>query len=252
MPTAKKPASERRSVPVARRKRTDLIVDAIKQMIVEQGLGPGDRLPQEKDLMTQFSAGKSTVREALKSLEVQGLVSVRTGPGGGAAIERMSEERAMSLLSNFLFAKNLTTAHVQAMRAALEPMAAVSALPHIDADGYGRLAEIVDHFGHDPRLAELDFHAVLASYSDNPLLAFSCRFLQRLLRELAPDDAAGELADPEQFHALIRALEERDASAVQALSTRLLEQHGQSDVPLTNRFLAEPDAPARTKRKPVG
>ena len=248
MPTANKPASERRSAPVARRKRTDLIVDAIKQMIVERDLGPGDRLPQEKDLMTQFSAGKSTVREALKSLEVQGLVSVRTGPGGGAAIERMSEGRAMSLLSNFLFAKNLTSAHVQAMREVLEPMAAVSALPHLDADGYGRLGEIVEHFADDPGQAELDFHGVLASYSDNPLLAFSCRFLQRLLGELAPDSAAG-MADAAQFRALISALESKDAAAVRTLAARLPER---GDAPLTNRFLAEPDAPARTKRKPAG
>ncbi len=74
-----------------KRKRTDEIVDAIKRMIVEHGLGPGDRLPQERDLITQFSASKGTVREALKALEVQGLISVRTGPGGGAFIERMSE-----------------------------------------------------------------------------------------------------------------------------------------------------------------
>lgn len=250
MPTVKKPASERRSVPAARRKRTDLIVDAIKQMIVEEGLGPGDRLPQEKDLMTQFAAGKSTVREALKSLEVQGLVRVRTGPGGGAAIERTSEGRAMSLLSNFLFAKNLTTGHIQAMRAALEPMAAASALPHIDADGFIQLREIIDQFPNDPRLAALDFHGVVASYSDNPLLAFNCRFLQQLLRELGPED--GPAPDADEFRELMGALERRDAAAVQAIAARLIDQSGGDSVLLNNRFLAEPDAPLRTKRKPAG
>src|SRR5690606_22097688 len=104
-----------------RRKRTDEIVDALKRMIVEHGLGPGERLPQARELMAQFAASKGTVREALKALDVQGLISVRTGPGGGAFIERMGEGRAMRLLSNFLFAKNLTIANIYEMRKALEP-----------------------------------------------------------------------------------------------------------------------------------
>ena len=99
----------------ARRKRTDAIVDAIKRMIVEHGLGPGDRLPQEKELTVLYAASRGTVREALKALEVQGLIRIRTGPGGGAFIERMSESRAMSLLSNFLFAKNLSISHIYAI-----------------------------------------------------------------------------------------------------------------------------------------
>ncbi|HBH63654.1 MAG TPA: FadR family transcriptional regulator, partial [Erwinia persicina] len=74
-----------------KRKRTDTIIDAIKQSIVDDNLLPGDRLPQEKDLMTRFSAGKSTVREALKALEAQGLIRTRTGPGGGAFIDSMPE-----------------------------------------------------------------------------------------------------------------------------------------------------------------
>lgn len=184
--------------PVARikrgRKRTDEIADAIKQSIVDLGLTPGDRLPQEKDLMAQFSASKGTVREALKSLEVQGLIRIRTGPGGGAFLERTSEARAMSLLSNYLFAKNVSIRDIYALRKVLEPLVAVSAMPHIDEEGYARLNRIIAVYDHEPgdaqerwhqRMAELDFHAVVAEYADNALLAFTCRFLQRMLKELA-------------------------------------------------------------------
>ena len=179
--------------PVKRRKRTDEIVDAIKRMIVEHGLGPGDRLPQERELMVQFAASKGTVREALKALDVQGLISVRTGPGGGAFIERMSESRAMSLLSNFLFAKDVTIEQIYEMRKALEPLVAASATPNIDAAGLARLNDIIAVYDHEPadgqerwnqRMAELDFHAVVAEYASNPILAFTCRFLQRLLKDL--------------------------------------------------------------------
>ncbi|WP_246018232.1 FadR/GntR family transcriptional regulator [Pelagibacterium montanilacus] len=177
-----------------RRKRTDEIVDAIKRTIVEHGLQPGDRLPQERELIEQFAASKGTIREALKALEVQGLIRTRTGPGGGAFIERMSEQRAMSLLSNFLFAKEISIADIYALRKVLEPLTAVSAMANIEEAGYRRLADIIAIYDHEPadaqerwdqRMAELDFHSVVAEYADNALLAFTCRFLQRLLKEQA-------------------------------------------------------------------
>jgi len=177
-----------------RRKRTDEIADAIKRSIVDHGLAPGDRLPQERELIAQYGASKGTIREALKALEVQGLIRIRTGPGGGAFIERMSEQRAMSLLSNFLFAKTITIADIYALRKVLEPLLAVSAMPNIDEVGFQRLNELIAVYDHESsdatelwnqRMAELDFHSVVAEYSDNALLAFICRFLQRLLKDLA-------------------------------------------------------------------
>lgn len=175
-------------------KRTDVIADAIKRTIMEHGLEPGDRLPQERELMAQYAASKGTVREALKSLEVQGLVRVRSGPGGGAFVARMSEDRAMSLLSNYLFAKTVAIADIYALRKALEPIVAESAMHNMDAPGFARLEAIIAIYDHEPedaeerwaqRMAELDFHSVVAEYSDNALLSFQCRFLQRLLKDLA-------------------------------------------------------------------
>lgn len=218
---------------VPRRKRADKIVDAIKDMIAGHGLEPGDRLPQERDLVQQFGAGKGTVREALKSLEVQGLIKVRTGPGGGAFIERMSEGRAMSMLSNFLFAKELSIAHIYAMRKVLEPIVAASAVDQINEAGLRRLTNVITTYDHEPRneaerwnqrMAELDFHGIVAEYSDNPILAFTCRFLQRLLKELPV--AKDIYADPAPVRresgithqrSLIEAMRRQDKAAAKAI-----------------------------------
>lgn len=253
MPAALK---ERPPGPV-RRKRTDAIVDAIKDLIVEKGLGPGDRLPQEKELMAQYAAGKGTVREALKALEVQGLIRIRTGPGGGAFIERMSESRAMSLLSNFLFAKDLTIEHIYAMRKVLEPLVAVSAIDRIDEAGFERLNAIIAIYDHEPanaqerwnqRMAELDFHAVVAEYSSNPILAFTCRFLQRLLKDLAichdiyvqPEPVMRQSGIAHQRD-LIAAMRAKDAEAVTAILTEHMCEAEQQmlglEAKLQNRFL---------------
>jgi len=251
-----------------RRKRTDEIVDAIKRMIVEHGLEPGDRLPQERELMAQFSAGKGTVREALKALDVQGLIRIRTGPGGGAFIERMSEGRAMSLLSNFLFSKDLTIAQIYAMRKVLEPQVAASVIGSIDEAGLQRLTGIIAIYDHEPadarerwdqRMAELDFHGVLAEYSDNPILAFTCRFLQRLLKDLAichdiyvqPQPVERQSGIRHQRD-LIDALRRADAAAARAIMEEHMieaEQHMLGlAARLENRFL---DDAARETRPPA-
>ena len=64
-------------------KRSDLVAEEIKRLITERNLNPGDKLPREIELQQQFEVSKGTIREALKSLEVQGLVKISTGPGGG-------------------------------------------------------------------------------------------------------------------------------------------------------------------------
>lgn len=256
------------TINLPRRKRADEIVDAIKRMIVEHGLAPGDRLPQERELLTQFSASKGTVREALKALEVQGLISVRTGPGGGAFIERMSEGRAMSLLSNFLFAKSLSIANIYEMRKVLEPQLAASATPHIDDAGLRRLESIISIYDHEPadaaerwsqRMAELDFHGVVAEYSDNPILAFTCRFLQRLLKDLTIAQDIYIQPEPvlrasgiQHQRDLIAAMRRRDpvaASTILAEHMAEAEQHMLGlEAKLEDRFLDE-GAPARSRKR---
>jgi GntR family transcriptional repressor for pyruvate dehydrogenase complex len=52
------------------RKRSDIIVQTIKQWIVNNGKKPGDNLPKEKKLMALFRASKGVIREMLKSMEV--------------------------------------------------------------------------------------------------------------------------------------------------------------------------------------
>jgi GntR family transcriptional regulator, transcriptional repressor for pyruvate dehydrogenase complex len=253
------PVARKHTTVPARRKRSDTIVDALKQMIMQHGLAPGDRLPQEKELMSQFSAGKSTVREALKSLEVQGLITVRTGPGGGAFIARMSEIRATSMLSNFLFSKNLTIGHIYAMRKVLEPLVAVSATHNIDEAGFQRLNDIIAVYDHSPadaqerwdqRMAELDFHAVVAEYSDNPVLAFTCRFLQRLLKDLSicrdiyvqPQPVLRQ-SGIEHQRDLIEAMRRKDEPAVHAIMSEHMAQAEQQmlglQAELENRFLED-------------
>ncbi|MFI7417214.1 GntR family transcriptional regulator [Nonomuraea sp. NPDC049684] len=57
------------------------IRDRLHALIVEQGLRPGDRLPSENELMTRFDVGRTSIREAFKLLEQEGLIQARHGDG---------------------------------------------------------------------------------------------------------------------------------------------------------------------------
>ena len=106
------------------RNRPQEVAETIKTWITARGLVPGDRLPQEHQLITELDASKGTVREALKVLETQGLIRTRTGPGGGAFITEVEDDRTAALLANHFFFKPVTIADIYEMRIALEPVLA--------------------------------------------------------------------------------------------------------------------------------
>lgn len=167
------------------------ISERLKDSIVERGLQPGDRLPQERELMAQFKASKSTIREALGALQAQGLVKTRTGPGGGAFVSAIDADRAMELLGNYFFFNQPSVGDIYALRKLLEPELAASVVGHLREQDFKRLHDTVRLYDHTPanqgeeyrqRLAELDFHSVLADLCPNRVLGFVCGFLQNLLR----------------------------------------------------------------------
>ena len=67
--------------PVARRSLTDGIVEQITALIASSVLKPGDRIPSEKQLCRQFRVGRTSVREALRSLCVMGVLESHAGEG---------------------------------------------------------------------------------------------------------------------------------------------------------------------------
>jgi len=67
--------------PISSHKRYQLVINAIKEYILENNLKPGDKLPSEKELAKSLEVGRSSVREALKSLEVLGVLNSKIGEG---------------------------------------------------------------------------------------------------------------------------------------------------------------------------
>jgi len=174
-------------------KRSEALANDLKQYISQHNLLPGDKLPQEKQLMETYHAAKSTVREALKSLQAEGLVKIKTGPGGGAVVCDASFEKATDLLSNFFYFKDLTIHDIYQLRIQLEPELAASVVGKLKPEDFKRLQSTMCIYDtqpttpaeeHQQRLAEFDFHEVLVEFCPNPLLSFTCHFLMALLKNL--------------------------------------------------------------------
>jgi GntR family transcriptional repressor for pyruvate dehydrogenase complex len=172
-------------------KRGDLVVEEIKRWIAERRLELGDKLPKEDELQALFGISKGTAREALKSLEVQGLITVTTGPSGGATIGEVPLERAFQLVQNYLFFCNLDVGQIYAVRRLLEPELAAGAIPHLTEDHFAALEQSIATCAPQPaskaqalvqRQEDLHFHDILASANPNQLLRFLCQVINHLLR----------------------------------------------------------------------
>lgn len=221
----------------SRRRREESIGEQIKEMIVERGLKPGDRLPAERELMEIFGASKGSVREALSALRSQGLIRTRTGPGGGVFLAEIGAAKAMALLSNYFLFRTPTVTDIYAVRCKLEPELAASVAGKLSDNDFAQLERTLGIYNAPPktaeeeyhqRLAELDFHSVLASLCPNPMLGLFCGFLQKLLREMvvfrriydAPHPVLRDTALHYQIP-LMRALKTGDADGAR----RIMAEH---------------------------
>lgn len=173
--------------------RTEQVAEHLKAYIVTQGLRPGDRLPSEADLMAALGKSKGTVREAMRMLAAQGLIRTRTGPGGGAFVDDVSRDHAMTMLSNFFYFRDLSLADLYQLRIRLEPEVAAMVAGRIPAETLARFRAETARFDHPPRdlveeqaqhVASLAFHRELAELCPNPLLSFIVGFIAKILSDL--------------------------------------------------------------------
>lgn len=215
-------------------KRSDLVAEEIKRLITAKNLLPGDKLPRESELQSLFAVSKSTIREALKSLEVQGLVKVSTGPGGGGMVVEVPLDRTFQLMQNYLFFKDVHIEDIYQVRKLLEPELAASAVAHLTDAHFAALEHNIQccdpmaEYVEDPlaqRQEEMNFHDIFAAACPNSFLRFSCEMINQMIRQLTVFD--NEMPPREQekfgvanttFHKqILQAARDRDAERVRAL-----------------------------------
>ena len=91
----------------------------------------GTALPTERLMAESLGVGRTTMREALRLLETRGVLTIRSGPGGGPVVRRPHPADLTEALTLILQFESATFQAVTDARLLLEPMAARSAARHI-------------------------------------------------------------------------------------------------------------------------
>lgn len=177
----------------ARRSRPEVVAEEIKSLMARKGLRPGDRLPGEAALIDHFGMAKSTIREAMRILETQGLIRTRTGPGGGSFVGEVTRDRARMLLGNYFYFHDLRVDDIYQLRCILEPELAADLAGELGVEVLDELRTIIRRYDapsqtpeeeRDQHIASLEFHKVLAREAANPVLGFMLDFLATMLSDL--------------------------------------------------------------------
>src|SRR3954454_5600093 len=159
-------------------KASDLLASRLRERILAGGLVAGDQLPTERELAQDTGLGRSSVREALRILENQGLIVTRAGRNGGSSVRRPARSGVEESLDLFIRGQQLRLAALLEAREAIEPSAARFAALHRDDADLDRLVTLQDKL-EDARAREdvagflaanVDWHLAVVAGSRNELL----------------------------------------------------------------------------------
>jgi GntR family transcriptional repressor for pyruvate dehydrogenase complex len=205
---------------------TDEAILKIKDMILSGEIKPRDKLPPEKELSERLGLSRSSLREAVKALEVIRVLDVRRGDG-----TYVTSLEPRLLLEAMTFITDLHTdssvLELFAVRRILEPAAAALAAVRMSADELATLRALLELVNESTDVeglvtADIQFHGAIAAASGNAYLASLIDSLSshtmraRIWRGLTQEHSVERtLAEHE---AIADALEGHDAELAQALT----------------------------------
>ena len=164
--------------PVIVPKASDVLAERLRNLIVEGHFSPGDLLPTERDLVVEAGLSRTSVRDALRVLESEGLISTKAGRTGGSMVTlpgRASVARSVEL---FVRTHGIRLDSLLECRVAVEPtLARLAAIKRTEAQ-LAEMTEIHRQFVAsvddvvDYKRINLDWHLAIARASGNePLTA---------------------------------------------------------------------------------
>lgn len=118
------------------------IVAEIREIIRKDQLKPGDKIPSERDLSARLGAGRSSVREALRALELIGIIETKRGEG--TFLKNVTENQLVHVLGTFLLQMNQSKKDLIQTKMLIEKEAIRSFCHEEQADAMLLLGEVID------------------------------------------------------------------------------------------------------------
>jgi DNA-binding FadR family transcriptional regulator len=184
-----------------RREKPQQIADELRALIVSGELAEGDSLGHEPDLVHRFGVSRPSLREALRILEAEGLVTVVRGVHGGVVVHEPDERMTARTAALVLQARNVALADVFEARSLLEPLAARAvATMRGRRTAINQLRQLVEREEaviEDPEgfgFANAAFHARLVALAGNQTLSIVAEMLNEIVaRAVTAVSQAGDV-----------------------------------------------------------
>jgi GntR family transcriptional repressor for pyruvate dehydrogenase complex len=208
--------------------RTEKIAESIARQILQDiqrnHLEPGAMLPPESAMVERFGVGRGSLREALRILEVNGLVTLKPGPRGGPVVSRHDPGNFGQMMTLHLQSLGATYRQLLEARVEHEVVLARKAAEQ-PGDAAGKLVRASmgpSHPAEDQEYARAtsSFHRAVGKASGNPVLALAADSIYaiwsvRVTEVLYPSDERAHVLD--QHEAIARAIEKRSPKRAEAL-----------------------------------
>lgn len=224
----------------------EMIADVLRERILSGKLADGQSLPKQDDLLDEFRVSLPSIREALRILETEGLVTVRRGNVGGAVVHVPQAENAAYMFGLVLQSRKVPLTDVADALHHLEPICAglcalrkdraTKVVPKLKAANKA-LKTALDKADADAiTAADRHFHDELVAGCDNETLKIVAGALEtvwtghaeawaRRAQDMGTFPAVSELeAGLTAHNRLIEAIEKGDAPAASRIAARHLEQ----------------------------
>jgi DNA-binding FadR family transcriptional regulator len=183
----------------ASREKPQIIADELRSAILAGELSEGDSLGQELGLVERFGVSRPSLREALRILEAEGLITVVRGVRGGVVVREPDERTTARSAAMLLQARNVSLADVSEARALLEPLAARAIASKRSRKTIvrqlGKLIDVQEAALEDPvafGAANAAFHEQLVELAGNQTLGILAEMLHEIVARAvaAVSDAA--------------------------------------------------------------
>ena len=207
------------------------VVSQVHELIKQGRFKAGDQLPSERELAETFKVSRTSVREALRALETQGLIISRTGTGNFVAY--LPIERLVAPLAKLLIEEKAALAEVFELRKLIEPQIAILAAERATPRDVERMKHLLEkqreqvQSGATGVEADSEFHFAIGQATQNHAIEKLVSGLLDVLshsREESLQTSGRREASIDSHRAIIIAIENHDQDAAREAMTRHIEQ----------------------------
>jgi GntR family transcriptional regulator, transcriptional repressor for pyruvate dehydrogenase complex len=186
-----------------KKKTYQVMVDKITEFFLAGNLKEGEKLPPERELASQFKVSRTSIREALRTMELNGLIEIRQG--GGSYVKASDfQSRKEEITAAIIKAENHLVYEMLELRRALEVESAFLAAKRATSIDLGMLRTALENMALSTEnvelglKADLDFHIGIVQATHNSIFIDLIHTLSEHMKETIRATRSHRFTDPER------------------------------------------------------